>query len=114
MSDSPLISPEIRAYMKANDIEGVLTKIINSVAKERPEDCYGYIAALVGGLSTFPPILTKMIAREVLTDMGPTLGVSMEGNIRGSTLVCPPYLLSYDPEGDNLVDEDRHNGRGMA
>ena len=115
MSDSPLINPEIRAYMRKNEIESVLSKMVNAVAREIPEDCYGFMASFLGGLSPFPPLVTGIEAREIVNEAGPTISMSVIGDIRGIKLVSPSYTLSYAPEGDNLFDEeeDRFAGKGM-
>ena len=85
------------------------------MAREIPEDCYGFMASFLGGLSTFPPLIKGVQAREIMTEAGPTISMSVMGDIRGIKLLSPPYTLSYAPEGDNLFDEeeDRHAGKGM-
>jgi enolase len=114
MSDSPLITAELREYFQRFKIEEIVSKAINSLAHKLPSDPFTFLAGYYSELSDEPPSIFELHSREIFLDSRASLEVSISCQSKGQTFTAPSFVFSPGFDEQNYtVDTDRLDGKGM-
>jgi enolase len=114
MSDSPLITAELREYFLRFKIEDIVSKAINSLAHKLPSDPFTFLAGYYSELSDEPPSIFDVSSREIYLDSRASLEVSISCQSKGQIFSAPSFVFSpgFDEQSYTL-DADRLDGKGM-
>lgn len=119
MSDSPLLTREVKQYLEQFRLEEVVTKAVNEVVRNRPRDAYTFLSGYFAKLSEEPPVIKEVRAREVLLENRPSLRITVICDVKG--LMVPGPEITFSPESQDTYllyyifrDDNRHDGKGMT
>lgn len=104
--DSPLLTPEIRNYLRSFKVEESITTAINRLVRELPSDANAFLAGFFGQMSEQPPCISVVEARCIVLDTKPTLKVRVQCDQLGQARKGPAFVFSPDlDDASYLYDE---------
>jgi enolase len=104
--DSPLLTPEIRTYLRTFKVEESISVAVNRLVRELPPDANAFFAGYFGQMSAQPPNIRLVEAQTVVLDTKPSLRVRVHCEQLGQPQRGPAFVFSPDVEdGSYLYDE---------
>lgn len=103
MSDSPLLTREVKKYLEQFRLEEVITKAVNEVVRNRPRDAFTYLSGFFAKLSEEPPVIKEVRAREILLENRPSIRLSVVCDSKGILIQGPEITFSPEVQDSYLL-----------